>query len=113
VTVAGLNAVPPPLLGKAAGTLNTLQQFGAVFGTAIVTAVFNSRGSLADPAAVTNGFRPALSVAAGLSVLGAAAAVGLRGRRAQPPVIPAAAAAQPVATAASPVHTSPSAGPGL
>jgi EmrB/QacA subfamily drug resistance transporter len=113
VTAAGLNAVPPPLLGKAAGTLNTLQQFGAVFGTAIVTAVFNSRGSLADPAAVTNGFRPALSVAAGLSVLGAAVAVGMRGRRAQPPVIPAAAAAQPVATAASPVHTSPSAGPGL
>jgi EmrB/QacA subfamily drug resistance transporter len=81
VTVAGLNAAPPALLGKAAGTLNTLQQFGAVFGTAVVTAVFNSRGSLADPAAVTSGFRPALSVAAGLSVLGAAIALGMRGRR--------------------------------
>ena len=60
VTVAGLNAVPPPLLGKAAGTMNTLQQFGTVFGVAIVTAVFNSQGSLADPAAVTSGYRPAL-----------------------------------------------------
>ena len=83
VTVAGLNAVPPPLLGKAAGTLNTLQQFGTVFGVAIVTAVFNSQGSLADPAAVTSGYRPALGVAAGLSVLGAAVAAGMRRRREQ------------------------------
>src|SRR6266704_2355679 len=30
VTASGLNAVPPPMLGKAAGTLNTVQQFGAV-----------------------------------------------------------------------------------
>ena len=89
VTAAGLNAVPPEILGKAAGTLNTLQQFGAVFGVAIVTAVFNSRGSLADAATVTSGFRPALAVAAGLSVLGAAAATGLsRAARAVPdPVV--------------------------
>ena len=78
VTTAGLNAVPPALLGKAAGTLNTLQQFGAVFGIAIVTAVFNTHGSLAGPAAVTSGYRPALAVAAGLSVLGAATAIGIR-----------------------------------
>jgi EmrB/QacA subfamily drug resistance transporter len=78
VTTAGLNAVPPVLLGKAAGTLNTLQQFGAVFGIAIVTAVFNTHGSLAGPAAVTSGYRPALAVAAGLSVLGAVVAVGIR-----------------------------------
>ncbi len=78
VTAAGLNSVPPALLGKAAGTLNTMQQFGAVFGVAIVTAVFNSKGSLAGPAAVTSGYRPALAVAAGLSVLGAFAAFGLR-----------------------------------
>ncbi len=78
VTAAGLNAVPPPLLGKAAGTLNTLQQFGAVFGVAIVTAVFNSKGSLASPAAVTSGYKPALAVAAGLSVLGALVAIAIR-----------------------------------
>jgi MFS family permease len=78
VTVAGLNAAPPALLGKAAGTLNTMQQFGAVFGIAIVTAVFNSKGSLASPAAVTSGYRPALAVAAGLSVLGAVVAIGIR-----------------------------------
>jgi EmrB/QacA subfamily drug resistance transporter len=89
VTAAGLNAAPSALLGKASGTLNTLQQFGAVFGVAIVTAVFNSEGSLAGPAAVTSGYRPALAVAAGLSVLGAAAALGLGGRRR--PAVPAAA----------------------
>ena len=79
VTAAGLNAAAPALLGKAAGTLNTLQQFGAVVGIAVVTAVFNAKGSLAGPSTVTNGYRPALMVAAGLSVLGAAAALGLRG----------------------------------
>jgi MFS family permease len=78
VTTAGLNAVPPALLGKAAGTLNTLQQFGAVFGIAIVTAVFDTHGSLASPATVTSGYRPALAVAAGLSVLGAVTAIGIR-----------------------------------
>jgi MFS family permease len=87
VTAGGLNAAPPALLGKAAGTLNTMQQFGAVFGIAVVTAVFNSRGSLAGPAAVTSGYRPALAVAAGISVLGAIAAIAMRRARAgtQPP----------------------------
>jgi MFS family permease len=78
VSAAGLNAVSPASLGKAAGILNTLQQFGAVLGIAIVTAVFNSRGSLAGQAAVTNGYRPALAVSAALSVLGAVAAFGIR-----------------------------------
>ena len=81
VTAAGLNAVPPGLIGKAAGTLNTLQQFGAVVGIAVVTAVFNSTGSLAGPASVTHGYRPALAVEAGLSVLGAVAAIGIRSAR--------------------------------
>ncbi len=78
IATAGLNAVSPASLGKAAGILNTLQQFGAVTGVAIVTAVFNSRGSLASRAAVTHGYRPALAVSAGLSVLGAVAAFRLR-----------------------------------
>jgi MFS family permease len=88
VTAGGLNAVPPALLGKAAGTLNTMQQFGAVFGVAVVTAVFNAHGSLADPPAVTSGYRPALAVAAGASLIGALVATGI-GRattRAQQPV---------------------------
>lgn len=67
--------------------LNTPQQFGAVVGIAVVTAVFNAAGSLADPASVTHGYRPALATAAGLSVLGAAAGLGIRRARrpAEPP----------------------------
>jgi EmrB/QacA subfamily drug resistance transporter len=82
VTAGGLNAVPPELLGKAAGTLNTMQQFGAVFGVAVVTAVFNAHGSLVTSAAVTSGYRAALAVSAGASVLGALAALGIRRDRA-------------------------------
>ncbi len=82
VTAGGLNAAPPELLGKAAGTLNTVQQFGVVFGVAVVTAVFNSHGSLANAASVTSGYRAALAVSAGASVLGALAAIGIRRARA-------------------------------
>ncbi len=81
VAAAGLSAAPPRLLGKAAGTINTLQQFGSVFGVAIVTTVFNSHGSLKTPAGVTNGYEPALAVAAGLSLLGAFTALGMRKAR--------------------------------
>jgi EmrB/QacA subfamily drug resistance transporter len=83
VSAAGLNAVSPQSLGKAAGVMNTMQQFGAVFGIAVATTVFNANGSLASAAAITSGYRPALGVAAGLSVLGAATALGLR-RAARP-----------------------------
>jgi EmrB/QacA subfamily drug resistance transporter len=83
VSAAGLNAVSPQSLGKAAGVLNTMQQFGAVFGIAIATTVFNAHGSLASPAAITSGYRPALGVSAGLSVLGAAVALGIRRRAAR------------------------------
>ena len=82
VTAGGLNAAPAELLGKAAGTLNTMQQFGAVFGVAVVTAVFNGHGNLATPAAVTGGYRAALAVSAGASVLGALVGVGVRRARA-------------------------------
>ena len=78
VSAAGLNAVAPQALGKAAGVMNTMQQFGAVVGIAVATTVFNANGSLAGPAAITSGFRPALGVSAGLSVLGAVAALGIR-----------------------------------
>jgi hypothetical protein len=58
-----------------------MQQFGVVFGVAVVTAVFNSHGSLANPASVTSGYRAALTVSAGASVLGALVAVGIRRAR--------------------------------
>jgi len=77
IPAAALNAVDPGALGKASAILNTLRQFGAVFGIAVATAIFNSRGSLASPAAVTSGYRPALAAAACLSVAGALAALAV------------------------------------
>jgi hypothetical protein len=62
-----------------------MQQFGIVFGVAIVTAVFNAHGSLAGPASVTSGYRPALAVSAGLSVVGALFAIGIRRAKAGAP----------------------------
>jgi EmrB/QacA subfamily drug resistance transporter len=78
VSAAGLNSVSPASLGKAAGVLNTAQQFGAVFGIAVATTVFNANGSLATAAAIVSGYRPALAVCAGISALGAVTALGLR-----------------------------------
>jgi len=98
VSAAGLNSVAPQALGKAAGVMNTMQQFGAVFGIAIATTVFNAHGSLAGPAAITGGYRPALGVSAGLSVLGAATALGIRAVRAGRAGPAAPAAADPAAS---------------
>ena len=94
-SAAALNAVAPASLGKASAILNTLRQFGAVFGIAIGTAIFNSKGSLAGPAAVTSGYRPAMAAAAGFSVLGALVAVAIRRRTAnRSPEMPAVPAVQ-------------------
>jgi EmrB/QacA subfamily drug resistance transporter len=83
-SAAALNSLPQEALGKASAILNTLRQFGAVCGIAIVTAVFNSHGSLASPASVTQGYRPALATAAGFSILGAVAGLAIRGTRPAP-----------------------------
>ncbi len=78
---AALDAVPPADMGTASGVQNTLQRFGAVFGVAIVTAVFSASGHLGSPAGVIAGVRPALAASAGLSLLGAFAALAAGRRR--------------------------------
>jgi len=84
-----------------------------VFGIAIATTVFNANGSLVGAAAITSGYRPALGVSAGLSVLGAAAALGIRrAARAGSAGIGAAPTADPARTAAA-GPASPPATPGL
>ena len=45
-----------------------MRQLGGVFGLAIAVAVFTGAGSYASPAAFTDGFGPALAVAAALSL---------------------------------------------
>jgi EmrB/QacA subfamily drug resistance transporter len=77
-SAAALSSVRPEQLGKASGISNTMQRFGAVFGVAIVTAVFDSKGSLASQAAITSGYRPALAAAAGFSAIGAFTALAVR-----------------------------------
>jgi EmrB/QacA subfamily drug resistance transporter len=78
---AALGAVAPAEIGKASGTNTTLQRFGGVFGVALATAVFSAHGHLGDPAGFVAGFRPALAGAAALSLLGAATAAAVAGRR--------------------------------
>jgi len=56
-----------------------------VFGVAIVTAMFTAHGGLGSPAAFQAGFRPALAVAAGLSIAGAGTALLVSWRSATMP----------------------------
>jgi EmrB/QacA subfamily drug resistance transporter len=92
VQSAVLGAVPPAAVGQASGTLNTLRQLGAVFGVSLLALVLRSHGG-----GFANGISAALAVAAVLSLLGAAAGLGVPGK-ARPSVEPA---AQPVPVAAS------------
>jgi EmrB/QacA subfamily drug resistance transporter len=93
---AALGAVAPQDLGKASGINNTLQRFGGAFGVAVVSAVFAAHGSLGTPAAFDAGFRPALAVAALLSLTGVAAALLIPRRRHAPETV--VALAQPVSS---------------
>jgi EmrB/QacA subfamily drug resistance transporter len=81
VAATALNAVPAADIGRASGVNNTLQRFGGAFGVAIATAVFAAYGHLGAPASVVSGYRPALAVSAGLSLVGAVTAVAVGRRR--------------------------------
>ena len=83
VPTAVLSAVAPAEMGKASGISNMMQRFGAVFAVAIASSVFAAYGHLGSPASVTAGFRPALAVAAALSLLGAVTALAMAARRRQ------------------------------
>ena len=78
---AALGAVPPADLGTASGVQSTLQRFGAVFGVAIVSAIFSASGHLGSVPSVISGVRPALAASAGLSLLGALTALAVGRRR--------------------------------
>jgi EmrB/QacA subfamily drug resistance transporter len=78
---ATLNAVAPQDMGKASGANSTLQRFGGAFGIAVTTAVFAANGHLGAPSSFVAGFRPALVVAGGLSLLGVVSALAVTGRR--------------------------------
>jgi MFS family permease len=83
---AALSAVAPSDVGKAAGANGTLQRFGVAFGIAATTAVFAANGRLGTPASFIAGFRPALALAAGLSLLGVVSALAVSSNRQVPAV---------------------------
>jgi EmrB/QacA subfamily drug resistance transporter len=76
-----MGAMGSDAIGKAAGANSMMRELGGVLGIAIAVAVFAATGSYASPAAFTDGFGPAIGVAAALSVAGALAGLALPGRR--------------------------------
>jgi MFS family permease len=82
IPTAVLGAVDPEETGMASGVTNMTQRLGAVFGIAVGVAVFSAQGGLAGAAAVTDGFRPAMAVAAaGFALVGAVVAPLIGSRR--------------------------------
>jgi EmrB/QacA subfamily drug resistance transporter len=77
---AVIGAVGSADVGKAAGTNSMLRELGGVFGIATAVAVFASAGGYASAQAFSDGVAPALAASAGLSVLGALAALGVPSR---------------------------------
>ena len=78
---AALSSVPPADIGKASGANQTLRFFGTVFAVAIAGTVFSASGHLGSASAFVAGFRPAMAVSVALSLLGAASALAVTGRR--------------------------------
>jgi MFS family permease len=74
---AVLGAVAPASIGQASGTFNMLRQLGGVFGIAVLVAVFSGFGGYASPQLFSDGFQAAIGASAALSLLGAAASLGL------------------------------------
>jgi hypothetical protein len=79
-------------IGKTSGAFSTMRQLGGAFGVAIPATAFAAAGSYASARAFSDGFAPAIGVAAGLSLAGAVAGLALPRRRAATVSAPAAAA---------------------
>ena len=76
-----VGSVAMEAIGKAAGANSMMRELGGVFGIAVAVAIFAAAGSYASALAFTDGFTPAMLGAAGLSLAGVVAALGLPGRR--------------------------------
>jgi MFS family permease len=68
-------------LGKAAGANSMMRELGGVFGIASAVAVFAGAGGYCSAQDFVDGFGPAIGVAAGIALVGAACAVALPGPR--------------------------------
>jgi EmrB/QacA subfamily drug resistance transporter len=69
-------------IGRAAGVNSMMRELGGVFGIAAGVAVFTGMGGYASMADFTDGFAPAIAVAAAISLTGALAGLWLPGRTA-------------------------------
>jgi len=75
ITKSVVSLVAPQDVGKASGTYTTLRQLGGAFGVAVLSAAFATRGGYGSPQAFSDGYVPAIAVAAVLAL--AATAAGL------------------------------------
>ena len=90
-----LGSVSEEAVGKAAGTNSVMRELGGVFGIAVAVAVFAGAGSYASPQAFTDGFAPAIGVAAALALVGAIAGSFLPGHNQDVELVTAAPIAEP------------------
>jgi len=90
-----LGSVSEEAVGKAAGTNSVMRELGGVFGIAVAVAVFAGAGSYASPQAFTDGFAPAIGVAAALALVGAIAGSFLPGHDQDVDLVTAAPVAEP------------------
>ena len=90
-----LGSVSEEAVGKAAGTNSVMRELGGVFGIAVAVAVFAGAGSYASPQAFTDGFAPAIGVAAALALVGAVAASFLPGHNQHVELVTATPVAEP------------------
>jgi hypothetical protein len=77
---AVLRAAPAEAVGAAAGANSMLRELGGVFGIAAAVAIFAGAGGYGSAAAFTDGFAPAIALAAVLALVGAVAGLALPGR---------------------------------
>jgi EmrB/QacA subfamily drug resistance transporter len=74
VTKAVVGGVAMTDIGKASGAFSAMRQLGGAFGVAILVAVFAATGGYASAETFSEGFVPAIGVAACLTLAGAVAA---------------------------------------
>lgn len=82
LAAAVMRGADPERLGIASGVSNTIRQVGAVFGVATAVAVFTSFGGYRSPQEFVDGFTPAVTVLAAITLAGLIPAVLIRPRTA-------------------------------
>ncbi|MFF0767395.1 DHA2 family efflux MFS transporter permease subunit [Nonomuraea wenchangensis] len=93
VASAVMRSVSPMEAGVAAGVSNTIRQVGAVFGVAMVAAIFTAQGGYGSDATFVAGFTPATVALAALTIAGVLAAAVIR--KPAPHAMPASPDMQP------------------